>query len=159
MASFNKVILVGNLTKDPELRYTPTGTAVCDLRMAVSRKYRLADGQEKEETCFVGVTVWKRQAETCSEYLRKGSSALVDGRLKLDEWEKDGQKHSRHSVVAERVQFLGSPRGAEQDDRPRAAEAPPAAEAPSAAEAPAREEQGAEPPFTSASGDDDNLPF
>ena len=116
MASFNKVILIGNLTRDPEIKYTPSGTAVGDLRMATNRRYRTADGQEHDETCFVGVTVWGRQAETCGEYLKKGAPALVEGRLKYDEWEKEGQKFSRLSVVAERVQFLGSPRGAEPRD-------------------------------------------
>jgi single-strand DNA-binding protein len=116
MANFNKVILIGNLTKDPEIRYTPSGTAVGDLRMAVNRRFRSGDGQEREETCFVGVTVWGRQAETCGEYLKRGRPLLVEGRLKYDEWEKEGQKFSRLSVVAERVQFLGSPRdGAFQD--------------------------------------------
>jgi single-strand DNA-binding protein len=116
MANFNKVILIGNLTRDPEIRYTPSGTAVGDLRMAVNRRFRTGDGQERDETCFVGVTVWGRQAETCGEYLKKGRPLLVEGRLKYDEWEKEGQKFSRLSVVAERVQFLGSPRGAEFKD-------------------------------------------
>jgi single-strand DNA-binding protein len=157
MASFNKVILIGNLTRDPEVRYTPSGTAVGDLRMAINRRFRTGDGQEREETCFVGVTVWGRQAETCGEYLKKGSPALVEGRLKYDEWEKEGQKFSRLSVVAERVQFLGSPRGAEFRD----GGGEPAGDDPGAG--------GNIPPVSHASGgvsqieplaeDDDNLPF
>lgn len=107
MANFNKVILMGNLTKDPEVRYVPSGTAVGDLTIAVNRKYKSSSGDEQEETCFVNITVWGRQAETCGEYLRKGRPILVEGRLKQDRWEKDGQKHSRLGVVAERVQFLG----------------------------------------------------
>jgi single-strand DNA-binding protein len=153
MANFNRVILMGNLTRDPEIRYTPSGTAVGDLRMAVNRKYRTPDGQDREETCYVGVTVWRKQAETCGEYLRKGSPILVEGRLKYDEWEKEGQKQSRLSVVAERVQFLGSPRGAEfRDGRGR----PPAEKKP-----PARQEEppGDGPPPSDIAGDDDNLPF
>lgn len=107
MANFNKVMLMGNLTRDPEVRYTPSGMAVADLRLAVNRRYRTPDGQDREETCFVNVTVWARQAETCGQYLQKGRSVFVEGRLKFDEWEKDGQKLNRLSVVAERVQFLG----------------------------------------------------
>lgn len=107
MANFNKVLLMGNLTRDPEVRYTPSGMAVADLRLAVNRRYRTADGQEHEETCFVNVTVWAKQAETCGQYLKRGRPVFVEGRLKFDEWEKDGQKFNRLSVVAERVQFLG----------------------------------------------------
>ncbi len=159
MANFNKVILIGNLTRDPEVRYTPSGTAVGDLRMAINRRYRTGDGQDKEETCFVGVTVWGRQAETCGEYLKKGAPALVEGRLKYDEWEKEGQKFSRLSVVAERVQFLSSPRGAEfhdgggapVDSRPSAGNAiPPIA---------SQESGGGSQPTQPLAEDDDNLPF
>ncbi len=107
MASFNKVMLMGNLTRDPEVRYTPSGMAVADIRLAVNRRYRTADGQERDDTCFVNVTVWAKQAETCGQYLKKGRPVFVEGRLKFDEWEKDGQKLNRLSVVAERVQFLG----------------------------------------------------
>jgi len=115
VASLNRVILAGNLTRDPEIRYTPNGKAVGDLRLAITTKFK-----ENEDTCFVDVTVWDRQAETCGEYLSKGSPILVEGRLKFDEWEKDGQKRNRLSVVASRVQFLGSPRGAEtRDGSPR----------------------------------------
>ena len=116
MASMNKVFLIGNLTKDPELRRTPAGVAVVDLRMAVNRKFKSADGESRDETCFVNVTAWSRQAETCAQYLAKGSSILVDGRLKFDEWEKEGQKQTRLSVVAERVQFLGSPKQRAESD-------------------------------------------
>ncbi len=107
MANFNKVLLMGNLTRDPEVRYTPSGMAVADLRLAVNRRYRTADGQEHDETCFVNVTVWAKQAENCGQYLKRGRPVFVEGRLKFDEWEKDGQKLNRLSVVAERVQFLG----------------------------------------------------
>ena len=113
MASLNKVFLIGNLTKDPEIRYISTGKAVGDLRMAVNRRFKTTDGQERDETCFVAVTVWGRQAETCGEYLRKGSQIMVEGRLQYDEWEKDGKKNSRLRVVAERVQFMGAPKGGE----------------------------------------------
>ena len=146
MATLNKVMLIGNLTRDPEVRYTPSGSAVSDIRLAVSRKYKTASGQEKEETCFVSVTVWGRQAETAGEYLRKGSPVFVEGRLKLDEWEKDGQKQSRLTVVAERVQFLSAPRRGEVGDAPpageRRAKAAPAEAPRDADDAPPAEEAG-----------------
>lgn len=110
MVSLNKVFLTGNLTRDPELRYLPSGTAVAELRLASSRRYKTQQGEEREETCFVNVSAWGRQAETCNEFLNKGSAVLVEGRLRYEEWEKDGQKNSRISIVADRVQFMGSPR-------------------------------------------------
>jgi len=101
-------MLIGNLTRDPEVRYTPRGTAVGDIRLAVSRKFKGSDGAMKDEVCYVTVEVWDRTAENCQEYLRKGSPLFVEGRLKYEEWEgKDGQKANRLKVVAERVQFLG----------------------------------------------------
>lgn len=108
MASLNKVFLMGNLTRDPEVRYTPSGAAVGDLGLAVSRRFKTSDGESKEETCFVNITVWGRQAETCAEYLKKGRPVMVEGRLRYEEWEKDGKKNNKIVVVAERVQFLGS---------------------------------------------------
>ncbi len=157
MADFNKVMLMGNLTRDPEVRYTPSGTAVSDLGLAVNRSFKGQDGQQREETCFVRVTVWARQAENCAQYLKKGSPVFVEGRLKYDEWEKEGQKQSRLSVVGERVQFLSSPRGggATQDtpsgytspDRSNSEPADPAAGTP-----PPREMDAAET-------DEDDLPF
>lgn len=108
MADLNKVFLAGNLTRDPEVRHTPGGLAVSDLRMAINRRYRDQHDKDREEVVYVSVTVWGKQAETCGQYLTKGSPVLVEGRLKLDEWEKDGQKQSRLGVVAERVQFLSN---------------------------------------------------
>jgi single-strand DNA-binding protein len=151
---------MGNLTRDPEVRYTPAGMAVLDLRMAMNRKYKAADGELKEETCFVTVTVWGRQAETSGQYLRKGSPVMIEGRLKYDEWEKDGQKQNRLGVVAERVQFLGS--GGAREAGAREADAHEAAEPPEAAHptAPHPEEpRGAAPKPAAGPGDDDNLPF
>jgi single-strand DNA-binding protein len=108
MASLNKVFLLGNLTRDPEVRHTPKGVAVGDLGMAINMSYRTADGQEKEEVCYVDVVVWGRQAETCKDYLSKGSPIFVEGRLQLDQWETpEGGKKSKLRVRAERVQFLG----------------------------------------------------
>jgi single-strand DNA-binding protein len=107
MASLNKVLLVGNLTKDPELRFVPSGQAVANLRIATNRKYKAGNGEWKEEVTYVGVEVWGKSAEACGEYLKKGSPLLVEGRLKLKEWTaQDGQKRSMLEVVSERVQFL-----------------------------------------------------
>jgi single-strand DNA-binding protein len=106
MASFNRVILVGNLTRDPELRYIPSGTAVSDIGLAVNDRFKRGD-QWVEEATFVDVTLWGRTAEIANEYLSKGSPVLVEGRLKLDRWEKDGQKHSKLRVTCDRMQMLG----------------------------------------------------
>src|SRR5471032_1015146 len=106
-ASLNKVLLMGNLTRDPEVKYTPKGTAVCDLGIAINDSYKAQDGTIKETVTFVDVEVWGRQAETCKQYLTKGRPVFVEGRLRLDTWEQDGQKKSKLKVVADRVQFLG----------------------------------------------------
>src|SRR3954451_1462850 len=111
MASFNRVILVGNLTRDPELRYIPSGTAVSDIGLAVNDRIKRGD-QWVDETTFVDVTLWGRTAEVANEYLSKGSPVLIEGRLKLDRWEKDGQKHSKLRVTAEKMQMLGARDGA-----------------------------------------------
>jgi single-strand DNA-binding protein len=108
MASYNKVLLMGNLTKDPELRYTPQGTAVANLRLAVNRKYRTKDQELKEEVCFITAVVWNKQAETCNQYLHKGSGVFIEGRLQSRTWEDNaGAKRSVIEVKAERVQFVG----------------------------------------------------
>jgi single-strand DNA-binding protein len=112
MASLNKVFLIGNLTRDPQLRYTPSGTAVADIGIAVNRNWSGQDGQKHEEVTFVDVTLWARQAELASEYLSKGRPVFIEGRLQLDQWQdKEGQKRQRLRVVGERMQFLGSPGG------------------------------------------------
>lgn len=108
MGSYNRVILVGNLTRDPELRYIPSGTAVAEIGLAVNDRRKNASGEWVDETTFVDVTLWARQAEIANEYLSKGSSVLIEGRLKLDTWESDGQKRSKLRVVGERMQMLGS---------------------------------------------------
>ena len=114
MASFNKVILVGNLTRDPELRYTPKGTAIAKIGLAVNRTWRNEAGETKEEVTFVDVDIFGRTAENVGQYMRKGRPILIEGRLRLDQWDdkQTGQKRSRLGVVAETVQFLGSPAGA-----------------------------------------------
>jgi single-strand DNA-binding protein len=103
---FNKVILIGNLTRDPELRYTPQGTSVCNFGLAVNRKYK--QGEEmKEEVTFINIVVFGKQADTCGQYLNKGSSILVEGRLQERRWEtEDGQKRSKHEIVAQNIRFM-----------------------------------------------------
>ena len=102
---YNKIILIGNLTKDPELRYTPQGTPVASFRIAVNSKYKQSDGL-KEETLFIDIVTFGKQAETCSQYLNKGSSVLAEGRLQERRWESDGQQKSKVEVVAQTIRFL-----------------------------------------------------
>ena len=109
MVSLNRVLLIGNLTKDPELRYTPSGTPVANLRMAVNSSFKGQDGQRKEETCFVTIVVWSKQAELCNQYLKKGRAIFVEGRLIYRSWEAEGKTRSTMEVRADRVQFLGLP--------------------------------------------------
>jgi len=136
MASFNKVILMGNLTRDPELRYTPKGTAIAKIGLAVNRVWTSESGEKKEEVTFVDVDIFGRTAENVGQYMRKGSPMLVEGRLRLDQWDdkQTGQKRSRLGVVAETVQFLGGPRGSESGggEAPRSRTAPAASQASSA---------------------------
>src|SRR3954449_3273963 len=110
MASFNKVILLGNLTRDPEIRYTPKGSAVCDLGIAVNRQYTLENGERREEVTYVDVVLWARLAEIAAEYLKKGRPVFIEGRLQLDTWDdkQSGQKRSKLRVIGETMQLLGS---------------------------------------------------
>ena len=119
MASFNKVILLGNLTRDPELKYTPKGTAVARLGLAVNRKWKNDAGEEKEEVTFIDADAFGKQAEAIGKYLRKGAPLFIEGRLKLDQWDdkQTGQKVSKLRVVLESFQFLGGPK----DDAPKQA--------------------------------------
>src|SRR3954464_14561014 len=114
MASFNKVILLGNLTRHPEGRYTPKGTAVTEVGMAVNRVYTAENGEKREETTFVDVTLWGRTAEIAGEYLKKGRPVFIEGRLQLDTWDDktSGQKRSKLKVVGEGLQLLGGRPGA-----------------------------------------------
>jgi single-strand DNA-binding protein len=154
MASFNRVILLGNLTRDPEVRYLPSGMAVCEFTLAMSETYTSKSGEKVESACFVDVVVWARQAETCGQYLGKGSSAMVEGRLQLDKWKtKEGENRSKLRVRADRVQFLGRPKGgAEVSDTSGGgaveAQPPPEDEMPPDAE-----------PRGAGRADEDNLPF
>jgi single-strand DNA-binding protein len=117
MASFNRVILVGNITRDIELRYTQGGLAVTELGLAVNDRRKTQSGEWIDETTFVVVTLWGRQAEIASEYLGKGAPVLIEGRLKLDTWEQEGQKRSKLRVVGERMQMLGSRSAGSRPDR------------------------------------------
>jgi single-strand DNA-binding protein len=112
MASFNRVILMGNLTRDVEVRYLQSGMAVTDIGLAVNDRRKNQAGEWVDETTFVDITLWGRTAEVAGEYLGKGSPVLIEGRLKLDQWEKDGQKHYKLRVVGERMQML--PKGSGQ---------------------------------------------
>ena len=111
MPNYNKIMLMGNLTRDMELRYTQSGTPYAQGGMAVNRKWK-----DKEETCFVDFTAFGKQAEVLCEYVRKGSPLFIEGRLQLDTWEKDGQKRSKHKVIVEGFQFLGSGEKRDRDD-------------------------------------------
>ena len=116
-ASLNKVLLMGNLTRDPEVKYIPKGTAVGDLAIAINDSYKAQDGSIKETVTYVDIEVWGRTAENCKQYLTKGRPVFVEGQLRLDQWEQDGQKRSKLKVRALSVQFLGSPSGGGQGGR------------------------------------------
>ncbi len=116
MTGFNRVVLMGNLTRDPELRTIPSGSHVADLGLATNERYRNKEGETVETTCFVDVVAWGRQAETCAQYLAKGAPVLVEGRLQLDRWENsEGQKRSKLRVKADRVRFVGTARGQREE--------------------------------------------
>lgn len=135
MANLNKVLLLGNVTRDPEVRYTPKGSAVCDLGIAVNRAYTTDSGEKREEVTFVDVTLWGRTAEVASEYLKKGRPVFIEGRLQMDTWDdkQTGQKRTRLRVVAENMQLLGGrPQGGAEPTGERAqSNAPPKKTAPS----------------------------
>jgi len=150
MASYNRVVLLGNVTRDPELKYIPSGTAVCEIGLAVNDRRKDGNGEWVDDTTFVDITLWARTAEVVGEYVRKGDPLFVEGRLKFDQWEKDGQKRSKLRVVGERIQLLGNRRSNE----PRVA-------TPGSHQPPPRDEYGEpepprEPPQTTDEGD---IPF
>jgi single-strand DNA-binding protein len=157
MASVNKVFLIGNLTRDPELRYTPNGAAVTDLGLAVNRVYNTKDGDRREETLFIDVTVWNRQAENCCQYLRKGRPVHVEGFLKMDSWDDKatGEKRTKIKVEADRVQFLDSRR----DDAGGAPPAPDEDYAPPPAREPRRGPAPAGPGPESRTGNGPARPY
>lgn len=148
MASFNKVILLGNLTRDPEVRYTPKGTAVTDLGLAVNRTYTADNGEKREEVTFVDVTFWGRTAEVAGEYLKKGRPVFVEGRLQLESWDdkQSGQKRTKLKVIGENMQMLGAPRGGSGGDEESSGGS--------------RSSRPAPPPKAAPSApDDDEIPF
>lgn len=111
MANLNKVLMIGRLTRDPEIRYTPAGVAVTEFGLAVNRNYTMPNGEKREETCFVDVNVWGKRGETAKEYLKKGRQVFIEGRLDFHSWEgQDGQKRSKHRIVVDTFQFLDSGR-------------------------------------------------
>jgi single-strand DNA-binding protein len=140
--SLNRVYLMGNLTRDPELRYTPQGAAVCEFAIAINEKFKGKDGSWQDKVHYIDIVTWARTAEVCGEYLKKGRPVLVEGRLQQDRWEQDGQKRSKVRVTAERVHFLGGPPGAGGGARPGGTEG---AEMPAEAGTDPGPEQ--EPPF------------
>ena len=158
MANFNKVILAGNLTRDPEMRYTPKGTALATFGLAINRRWKSETGEMKDEVTFVDIEAWGRQAEVVSQYLKKGNPFLVEGRLRLDQWEDKNthQKQSKLKVVLEGFSFLSTAggRGAEGASPAQPPAARPAA---AAAPAPANGPEPAEPDVPAAEHDD--VPF
>jgi single-strand DNA-binding protein len=152
MASFNKVILLGNLTRDPEVRYTPKGTAVTELGMAVNRVYTAENGEKREETTFVDVTLWGRTAEIAGEYLKKGRPVFIEGRLQLDTWDDktSGQKRSKLKVVGEGLQLIGSRPGGGGGGGGGDEES---------ASAPRSSRSAPPPKAAPAASDDDEIPF
>ncbi|MHB8521867.1 MAG: single-stranded DNA-binding protein [Limisphaerales bacterium] len=154
MANYNKVILVGNLTRDPELRYTPKGTAIAKLGVAVNRSWRTETGETREEVTFVDVDAFGRQAETLGQYMKKGRPIMIEGRLRLDTWEdkQTNQKRSKLGVVMESFQFLDFGRGGDEPAAPARSPGTPAPASTTAA-APAAETSETPPP------EDDDVPF
>ncbi len=179
MAQLNKVYLMGNLTRDPELRRLPSGSAVTELGLALNRTYNGKDGERREEVTYVDVTVWDRQAETCAEYLKKGRPVFVEGYLKMDQWDdkSTGEKRSKLKIQADRVQFLGGrdgsgPGGDDDFSAPAPREAAPRRPAPesrgqgggtsSRGYAPSNNAPPARrppPPPVESDGDEDDIPF
>lgn len=172
MASLNKVFLMGNLTRDPELRYTPSGSAVTDLPLAINRAWTGKDGDRKEEVLYVDVTVWDRQAENCCQYLKKGRGVHVEGSLKMESWDDKttGEKKSKIKVLAERIQFLdrredggaadseggAAPRRTGAGFEPRASNGA-GRPAPAPAQPPRR--PAAPPPPVGNEGEEEDIPF
>jgi single-strand DNA-binding protein len=164
MASFNRVVLLGNVTRDPELRYISNGTAVTDIGLAVNDRRKTPTGEWVEETTFVDVTLWGRTAEIAGEYVTKGSPLLIEGRLKLDTWEKDGKKNSKLRVVGEKMQLLGSRSGGGGGEGgPRAKARPasrPGAQPADEFEQPGGyDEAGSGGDHSASVGSDDDIPF
>lgn len=150
MGSYNRIVLMGNLTRDPQLSYTPANTAVCKFGIATNRKWRDQDGNSREEVCFVDCTLFGRTAEAFNQYMSKGRQVLIEGRLRLDRWTTpEGEKRSKHEVTVERFTFVGARGDAGGAPDPGAG----ASEAPAGAGATGAGHQEPPPPT------DDNIPF
>lgn len=151
MANFNKVILAGNLTRDPQLSYLPNNTPVVEFGLAINRKWKSQSGDLKDETCFVDMRAYGRQAETLNQYMNKGKPILIEGRLKFDQWQgKEGEKRSKLYVIVEGFQFLGAPGGGQRGGGPP----------PGRSSEPARVGGGDEmPPVEEAAAAGDDIPF
>jgi single-strand DNA-binding protein len=156
MANFNKVILAGNLTRDPELRFTPKGMAICKFGLAINRNWTTDTGEKREEVTFVDIDAFGRQAETIAQYLKKGGGIMLEGRLRLDQWDdkQTGQKRSKLGVVLDGFQFTGSPARGEGSEGP-APRPRPSAPAAAGAAAPSAPTSGDDAP----PHDDDDVPF
>ncbi len=159
MASFNKVLLMGNLTRDPEVRYTAKGTAVCDLGLAVNRTYTADNGERREETTFVDVTLWGKTAELAGQYLSKGRPVFIEGRLKFETWDDktSGQKRSKLSVIGENMQFIGAPRSGDTDSASGGSAGP--TRYPQSARTANQSAQDAKSDWGESSPDEDDIPF
>ncbi len=163
MPNLNRVLLMGNLTRDPDIKYTPKGTAVAEIGLAINRVYSTDQGERREETTFVDVELWGRQAEIAGEYLKKGRPVFIEGRLKLDTWDdkQTGQKRSKMRVVGEAMQLLGGRGeggpggGVSEEDMPRSSSRP--APAPRQAPKPAMKKPPVDPDLDTV--EDDDVPF
>lgn len=172
MASYNKVLLMGNLTRDPQLRYTPSQMAVADFAIAVNRKFKSAQGEDREEVAFIDITAWGKQAEIINQYFQKGKPIFVEGRLKLDSWEdkQGGGKRSKLVVVLEGFQFVGGGQGGgggggdqgysdEGGAPPRQQQSRPPANRPPQRPAPQRSQPAEQPFGEEQQFKDDDIPF
>jgi single-strand DNA-binding protein len=157
MASLNKVFLMGNLTRDPELRYTPSGTAICEFGLAINRRFLAKDGQQQEETCFVDLTMWGKRGTVVSEYLHKGDPIFVEGRLQYDSWEgQDGRRRNKLKVVVDNFEFIGGRRGEGGGSRAEGGGREPRPQQPPSERQAPPEQQPAEEGFDVS---DDEIPF
>lgn len=163
MANYNKVILMGNLTRDPQLSYLPSQTPVVEFGLAINRRWRGQDGQQREETCFIDCRAYGKQAEVMNQYLSKGRAVLVEGRLHLDTWQaQDGSRRSKHRVIVEKFTFVGSGAGAGPREAPRQPAAPAAPSARTHAAAAPADMPEDEPPTAydeQAEPGGDDIPF
>jgi single-strand DNA-binding protein len=157
MASYNRVVLVGNLTRDPEIRHLPSGMSVADIGLAVNERRKSKSGEWVEEVTFVDITLWDRQAEIAQEYTKKGSPLLVEGRLKLDTWETDGQKRSKLKVIGDRIVLLGS--GGGRSDGDGGGYSQPAAKQQYSRQQPRQQQQAPQEEYYDAAPDDGDIPF